>query len=94
MVDTPPYVFIAWCLIKHRDNFTFTFYILAFHKVHCIHPQDPVCRLACNGNLRNYSSLQYFLCIIFTDITADVATVFNEMAGTARWDKPSFCNFL
>jgi hypothetical protein len=21
----PPYVFVAWCLIKHRDNFTFTF---------------------------------------------------------------------
>jgi hypothetical protein len=22
---TPPYVFMAWCLVKHRDNFTFTF---------------------------------------------------------------------
>jgi hypothetical protein len=21
--STPPYVFIAWCLVKHRDNFTF-----------------------------------------------------------------------
>jgi hypothetical protein len=21
----PQYVFIAWCLVKHRDNFTFTF---------------------------------------------------------------------
>jgi hypothetical protein len=21
---TPLYVFIAWCVIKHRDNFTFT----------------------------------------------------------------------
>jgi hypothetical protein len=20
------YVFMAWCLVKHRDNFTFTFY--------------------------------------------------------------------
>jgi hypothetical protein len=20
------YVFVAWCLVKHRDNFTFTFY--------------------------------------------------------------------
>jgi len=20
---TPPYVFIAWCLVKHRDTFTF-----------------------------------------------------------------------
>jgi hypothetical protein len=32
-------------------------------------------------DLRNCNSLQYFLCIIFTDITGDVATVFNEMAG-------------
>jgi hypothetical protein len=23
---TPHYVFMAWCLVKHRDNFTFTFY--------------------------------------------------------------------
>jgi len=21
--STPPYVFVAWCLVKHRDNFTF-----------------------------------------------------------------------
>jgi hypothetical protein len=21
----PQYVFMAWCLVKHRDNFTFTF---------------------------------------------------------------------
>jgi hypothetical protein len=24
----PQYVFMAWCLVKHRDNFTFTFYRL------------------------------------------------------------------
>jgi hypothetical protein len=23
--STPKYVFMAWCLVKHRDNFTFTF---------------------------------------------------------------------
>jgi len=23
----PQYLFMAWCLVKHRDNFTFTFYI-------------------------------------------------------------------
>jgi hypothetical protein len=23
----PQYVFIAWCLVKHRDNFTFTLLI-------------------------------------------------------------------
>jgi hypothetical protein len=23
---TPQYVFVAWCLVKHWDNFTFTFY--------------------------------------------------------------------
>lgn len=25
--STPPCVFVEWCLIKHRDNFTSTFYI-------------------------------------------------------------------
>jgi hypothetical protein len=24
--STPQYIFMAWCLVKHRDNFTFTFY--------------------------------------------------------------------
>jgi hypothetical protein len=23
--STPQYTFMAWCLVKHRDNFTFTF---------------------------------------------------------------------
>jgi len=23
--SAPPYVFMAWCLVKHRDNFTFSF---------------------------------------------------------------------
>jgi hypothetical protein len=28
----PPYAFMAWCLLKHRDNFTFTFtYADDFH---------------------------------------------------------------
>jgi hypothetical protein len=26
--STPKYVFMAWCLVKHRDNFTFTFYLV------------------------------------------------------------------
>jgi hypothetical protein len=26
--STPQYVFMAWCLVKHRDNFTFTFTLL------------------------------------------------------------------
>jgi hypothetical protein len=24
------YIFMAWCLVKHREKFTFTFYILHF----------------------------------------------------------------
>jgi hypothetical protein len=24
--STPQYVFMAWCLVKHRDNFTFSFF--------------------------------------------------------------------
>jgi hypothetical protein len=27
-ISTPQYVFIAWCLVKHRDNFTFIIIII------------------------------------------------------------------
>jgi hypothetical protein len=27
--STPQYVFMAWCLVKHRDDFTFTLHIRA-----------------------------------------------------------------
>jgi hypothetical protein len=30
--STPPYIFMVWCLVKHRDNFTFT-----LHNVHVIY---------------------------------------------------------
>jgi hypothetical protein len=26
ILPLPQYAFTAWCLVKHRDNFTFTFY--------------------------------------------------------------------
>jgi hypothetical protein len=26
--STPPYAFMAWCLVKHRESFTFASYIL------------------------------------------------------------------
>jgi hypothetical protein len=25
--STPQYLFMAWCSVKYRDNFTFTFYL-------------------------------------------------------------------
>jgi hypothetical protein len=28
--STPQYIFMAWCLVKHKDNFTFTFIILHY----------------------------------------------------------------
>jgi hypothetical protein len=27
----PEYVFMAWCLVKHRDNFTFYLYYCTIH---------------------------------------------------------------
>jgi hypothetical protein len=33
----PQYVFMAWCLVKHRDNFTFTFTLnVVLQKLHPI----------------------------------------------------------
>jgi len=31
--STPQYAFMAWCLVKHRDNFTFTFFYLWISEV-------------------------------------------------------------
>jgi hypothetical protein len=28
--STPQYAFMVWCLVKHRDNFTFTFTFSVF----------------------------------------------------------------
>jgi hypothetical protein len=28
--STPLYIFVAWCLVKHRDTFTFTFTFIQF----------------------------------------------------------------
>jgi hypothetical protein len=28
--STPQYCFMAWCLVKHRDNFTFTFNFISY----------------------------------------------------------------
>jgi hypothetical protein len=36
--DIPPlpqYAFMAWCLVKHRDNFTFTLTLLLRLYLHC-----------------------------------------------------------
>jgi hypothetical protein len=40
----PQYVFMVWCLVKHRDNFTFT-HPLRNSKVNRVHespPLDPI----------------------------------------------------
>jgi len=36
--STPKYVFMAWCLVKHRDNFTFTLvYLRTLFQLHGIY---------------------------------------------------------
>jgi hypothetical protein len=32
-ISTPPIRFMAWCLVKHRDNFTFTLLSLSCNKL-------------------------------------------------------------
>jgi hypothetical protein len=31
--STPQYVFMTWCLVKHRDNFIFTFTLPPWHRI-------------------------------------------------------------
>jgi hypothetical protein len=51
----PQYVFMAWCLVKHRDNFTFYLYIKQKFLLHV--PK----RRKISG--KNLCSLLYFKCI-------------------------------
>jgi hypothetical protein len=44
----PPYLFMAWCLVKHRDNFTFTFIFksgVAFSDMMSIYDHYYFCRI-------------------------------------------------
>jgi hypothetical protein len=36
----PQYAFMAWCLVKHRDNFTFTFFTILFAFVPSLNPRN------------------------------------------------------
>jgi hypothetical protein len=52
--STPQYVFMAWCLLKHKDNFTFTLPYLGrsnsmrmlFHNFHLCHRNFVKCKAA------------------------------------------------
>jgi len=39
----PQYAFMVWCLVKHRDNFTFTFTVLCSDSYHFEKQQDTRC---------------------------------------------------
>jgi hypothetical protein len=51
----PQYVFMAWCLVKHRDNFTFTFFMFFFsYRMYCrtyIHYMEKRC-VSCTQCMR------------------------------------------
>jgi hypothetical protein len=40
--STPQYIFMAWCLVKHRDNFTFTFLPFTFIELVELYFQVPI----------------------------------------------------
>jgi hypothetical protein len=39
-ISTPQYVFMAWCLVKHKDNFTFTLLRFLFSLLIHIHSES------------------------------------------------------
>jgi hypothetical protein len=42
ITSLPQYVFMAWCLVKHRDNFTFYLYLLQLiHISWLFNPHNP-----------------------------------------------------
>jgi hypothetical protein len=58
------YVFMAWCLVKHRDNFTFYLYNTALHeetKSSEKYEDLSTCWLLC------YINVFWFTCEIITD---------------------------
>jgi hypothetical protein len=42
---TPQYVFMAWCLVKHRNDFTFTFYLTQFSSLQKVLHAPPISSL-------------------------------------------------
>jgi hypothetical protein len=42
IIPVPQSAFMAWCLVKHRDNFTFIFTVLNLFTIQCI--------VVCAGN--------------------------------------------
>jgi hypothetical protein len=38
--STPPYVFMAWCLRKHRDNFTFVYSVTTVMTLWAVRPRN------------------------------------------------------
>jgi hypothetical protein len=47
----PQYVFVVWCLVKHRDNFTFTFTLVTHRDIftftYCLLYEERVCVCVC-----------------------------------------------
>jgi hypothetical protein len=46
--STPPYIYMAWCIIKHKENFTFTLFLtslLWLWKFHILNRNIPLIRL-------------------------------------------------
>jgi hypothetical protein len=64
-ISTPQYVFMAWCLVKYRDNLTYSIHILlvcrqvsddatkCYRGMKCPYPQQTLKLLCSHGNGRN-----------------------------------------
>jgi hypothetical protein len=53
----PEYVFMAWCLVKHRDNFTFTF-TLTFYPLPNIFRVIKSRRMSCAGHVARMGEMR------------------------------------
>jgi hypothetical protein len=45
ILSLPQYTFMAWCLVKHRDKFTFTFIHIKMHNIYIEIHLEAICFL-------------------------------------------------
>jgi hypothetical protein len=66
----PQYVFMAWCLVKHRDNFTFTFMSLKDKEVLWL--------VKCTLSVQNYNKFFFhFHLLALTSTEAQLAGILH-----------------
>jgi hypothetical protein len=91
LIHPPPplptlWVFVAWCIIKHRDNCKFTFYYSFLLGIFWSNFKS-TCKFY----------VEYFVCPLQTSLASYIVYLhsapFNDFEPTRRYRLPNYCHF-